>query len=53
MENLGSASIKIELQNNTITVYHGDDNTILHQAKATNKKVWERIWESIRKNTQK
>ena len=52
MRNLGSASIKIQLENNIITVYHGTFNTILHQAKVTNEKAWEKIWKTIRQNTE-
>ena len=47
MENLGSAEIRIKLEDNNITVYHGECNSILETFTAKGGD-WEKIWETIR-----
>lgn len=46
MNNLGAASILIELKNNTITVKHGTDGDILKQFPASDNS-WDHIWQGI------
>ena len=45
-QRLGEASIKVELKNKTITIYHGTDKTILRQFPAQ-RGSWEEIWKGI------
>jgi hypothetical protein len=45
-KNLGAASIRVELANNVITVYHGTDGDILKQFPAT-AESWDIIWQGI------
>ena len=47
MTNLGSAEIRIELEDNRITVYHGECGSILETFKAK-EGDWDKIWETIR-----
>ncbi len=47
MENLGSASILVDLTDRIITVKHGTDGNILFQRKAR-KGTWENIWKVLR-----
>ena len=47
-KNLGAASLKIELRDNTITIYHGTDKYILDQFPA-NENSWKSIWDGIKK----
>lgn len=44
----GGAGIKIVLSDSTITVYHSDDNSILHEVKQVPEGSWNKIWEAIR-----
>ena len=47
VQNHGQGSMKIELKNNKIFVYHGTDNTLLYQRDSTSE-TWDLIWEIIR-----
>jgi hypothetical protein len=42
----GEASIKIELKNGIITVYHGTDRDILYK-KHAKEGDWDKIWNGI------
>lgn len=46
MSRIGEASIKIELKDRIITVYHGTDKAILKQFRA-NENSWNLIWQGI------
>jgi len=46
MSRLGAASIKIELKDGIITVYHGTDGNVLKQFRA-NENSWDTIWQGI------
>ena len=46
MSRLGAASVKIELSDGIITVYHGTDKVILKQFRA-NENSWNTIWQGI------
>lgn len=44
----GSASIKIDLDNGNITVYHGEDEDVLHKIINAEDGSWDKIWELLR-----
>ena len=44
----GEASIKIDLTDGMITVYHGTDGDVLHQVKNARKGSWDKLWKAIR-----
>lgn len=43
----GAASIRIELADGNITVYHGTDGNILHEVKNAEEGSWKLLWQSI------
>ena len=42
----GAASLRIELRDGIITVYHGTDGAVLHQVEATDN-MWERMFDNM------
>lgn len=42
----GEASILLELKDGIITMYHGTDQTVLHEVEATSG-MWEQMFDSI------